>query len=379
MEPTLAQAARTFEKFTRHLTDAHVIGVDVGTASIKVVQLRRGASMPILETFGEISLGMYEGVEDGKKSTSAPSHHAEALLDLVHEVRASARRGGFAIPLSAALTSVVDMPKRDDEQMRRIVPVEARQYIPLPPERVTIDWYVIEDAQATNAFDAIQTGEHVKPVMQKVFLAAVDNDAIRDYALLANSAHVHMRFSEIECFSVMRACARGRSGPVLIIDLGASATKMYLSNERHIITATHVVPFGGQEFSAGIMKELGNDFAQAEKSKRELGLLALDGNVPDSARIFKVLSAGLDKICVDVKRVLSDNGLNEGATAHIVLTGGGARMPGIATYMQTHLQREIAIASPFDEAQGPFVLEEMLREVGPKFAGAMGVALRALV
>src|SRR5215813_3708797 len=108
------------------------LGVDIGASSIKIVQLRASRGIAVLETYGEIALGPYGNQPIGKSVKLPPEKAAEAIMDLMKEANITARTGGVSIPFSGSLVSVLDLPNVDEDQLKRIVPIEARKYIPVP-------------------------------------------------------------------------------------------------------------------------------------------------------------------------------------------------------------------------------------------------------
>src|SRR3989344_7707683 len=88
-----------------------VLGVDIGAASAKLVQMRPSHGAAILETYGEISLGPYGGEPIGKAVKLSPEKTAEAISDLMREANVTAKVSGISIPFSSSLVSIIDMPK----------------------------------------------------------------------------------------------------------------------------------------------------------------------------------------------------------------------------------------------------------------------------
>src|SRR3989338_3836552 len=121
------------------------LGVDIGASSAKIVQLRASRGSAILETYGEIALGPYGNQPIGKAVKLQPEKTAEALIDLMKEANVTARSGGLSIPFSSSLISILDLPKVDKEALKRMVPIEARKYIPVPVTEVALDWFVIHE------------------------------------------------------------------------------------------------------------------------------------------------------------------------------------------------------------------------------------------
>src|SRR3990167_9029814 len=142
--------AFSFSDITRKLGSAFggsseesVLGIDIGASSAKIIQLRASRGAAVLETYGEIALGPFGGQPIGKVVKLSPEKTAEALIDLMKEANVTARAGGVSIPFSSSLISILDFPKVDKEALKRMVPIEARKYIPIPVSAVTLDWFVI--------------------------------------------------------------------------------------------------------------------------------------------------------------------------------------------------------------------------------------------
>src|SRR3989344_4429679 len=158
--------------------EGSVLGIDIGASSAKIVQLRASRGTAILETYGEIALGPYGGQPIGKAVKLSPEKTAEALIDLMKEANVTARSGGMSIPFSSSLISILDFPKVDQESLKRMVPIEARKYIPMPIASVSLDWFVIPQEEGeVSAFDRVKETSS-RPKGQEVLLVAIHNDAV---------------------------------------------------------------------------------------------------------------------------------------------------------------------------------------------------------
>src|SRR3990167_8865804 len=122
-----------------------VLGIDIGSSSIKVVQLRRHRGAAVLETYGELSLGPYAGVEIGRATSLPAKNLAEALTDVLKEANVTAKSCALSIPFSASLISLIEMPALSDDQLKKMIPIEARKYIPVPITEVTLDWFILPE------------------------------------------------------------------------------------------------------------------------------------------------------------------------------------------------------------------------------------------
>lgn len=122
---------------------ASVLGIDIGASSIKIVQLANKKGSAVLQTYGEISLGPYAKTQIGRATKLSAEKLAEALVDVLKESGSSTKNSSMSIPIRFSMVSVFKMPEMPRKQLEKMVPVEARKYIPVPISEVTLDWFVI--------------------------------------------------------------------------------------------------------------------------------------------------------------------------------------------------------------------------------------------
>ena len=362
-------------------TDGSVVGVDIGASSIKVVQLRASRGVAILETYGEIALGPYAEVPIGKTVKVSPEKTAAALTDVMKEANVTAHEASVSIPFSSSLLTVIDLPKVDAESLKRIVPIEARKYIPVPVSDVVLDWFVIPtDAAEASAFDQVQDDKKkAGPKGQEVLLVAIHNDILRSYQTIMTTTGLNVDFYEIEVFSAIRAAVDHGIAPLLMVDLGASTTKMYIV-ERGIVRLTHIVTAGGQQMTETLANTMGWEFEKAERVKRERGMVDSTAySREENEQIKSALLSTLARVFSEVNRVLLSYGERSNKNvARVILIGGGASLPGLVDIARTSLNAEVEVANPFAHTEAPAFLDDVLREIGPGFAVSVGLALRKL-
>src|SRR3989344_4501138 len=150
--------------------------------------------------------------------------------------------------------------------------------------------------------------------------------------------------------------------------------------ERGVVRASHLISTGGQHMTETLGRSLNWEFEKAERIKREHGLIATTAYSPDeNDRIRASLLSTLSRVFSEVNRVLLSYGQrNNKNVSAVVLAGGRASVPGLAEEAKTALSAEVEIANPFARTEAPAFLEDVLREIGPGFSVALGVALRKL-
>jgi len=333
----------------------------------------------VLETYGEISLAPYSEMPVGKSVKLSPEKIAEALTDLIREANITTATGGVAIPFSSSLISIIDMPKVGESQLKRMIPIEARKYIPVPVSEVSLDWFVIPEDETPDAFDRVEDETVMQKNGREVLIAAIHNDTIRSLQTTMQSAHVAVSFFEIEIFSAIRSTLGPGLAPIVVVDIGASSTKIYVV-ERGIVRASHLLNVGSQSITESVERSLGWTFEKAERIKREMGLLdSTSYSREENGQIHEAMLSTLSRIFAEVNRVLLTYGKRYNKNvSNVVFIGGGASLSGLADVAGKTLSATVSMAEPFNKVETPAFLDDVLRTIGPGFAVAVGVAMRRL-
>ena len=355
-----------------------VVGVDLGSSAIKVVQLRKEKGVAVLETYGELALGPYADLEIGRAVKLGNDSLSEALTDLLREASVTSTNAGFSIPFASSLLKLIEMPVVETRQLNKMIPLEARKYIPVPISEVVLDWFIVPDSNraVSRTEEKSKESKDKKGIRKKkeVLLVAIHNEVLNKYNEIVASTHLDTSFFEIEIFSTIRAVIDQGLAPIMVIDIGAAITKVYIV-EYGIVRVSHVINRGSQDVTLGISKSLSISVARAEEIKREQGL---ESNSDDKG-VVKVALLTLDYIFSEADRVLLNyqRKYNKNVS-RVILTGGGAIMKGVIDLARKHLESEVVLGDPFAKVDSPAFLDDVLKEAGPEFTVALGLALRKL-
>lgn len=356
-----------------------VLGIDIGSSAIKIVQLKNRRGTAVLETYGEIALGPYANTEIGRSANLPPEKLAQALGDVLKESNATTKSCAVAIPFSASLISLIKMPAVARKQLNEMVPIEARKYIPVPVSEVTLDWFVIPEEEGNISGDGAQ--EESDPHKNiDVLLVAIRNDVITTYQNIIRDAGLAVSFFEIEVFSTVRAVLEHGIAPVCIIDMGAANTKLYIV-EHGIVRESHIINRGAQDLTISISRALGISVARAEELKRQFGVGggADIREKEESGRLGEIAHLSLDFAFSEANRALLNyQNKHRKNITQVILTGGGSALKGISELARRQLSAEVVLGNPFAKTEAPAFLEKTLQEAGPEFAVAVGIALRKL-
>lgn len=342
-----------------------VIGVDIGSSSLKVVQLRREGGTAVLETYGELALGPYAGAEVGQATNLPAAKIAETLKDLLREAAITTTEAGVSIPFSRSLLTLVELPRRDDPaEQKTVIELEARKYIPVPVSEVQLDWFILPEALPEGA---------PAPQKVKVLLVAVHNDELALLENVVQGANLAASFYEIEIFSTIRSVVDEPVKPVLVLDIGASATKVYVV-ETGVVALSHNIPEGGQDVTRTISSANNITMKRAETLKKEQGFMP-----HGEGYTLETIELVFSRIFAEAKRALTQyETAHQKSVSGIILTGGGGVTKELAGYAQSFFSIDVKIADPFGKTQAPAFMTPVLQEIGPEFAVAVGLALRKL-
>ncbi|MEK7669430.1 MAG: type IV pilus assembly protein PilM [Patescibacteria group bacterium] len=350
-----------------------VLGIDIGSSSIKVVQLKKKGDKAILETYGELSLGPYADVSVGQSTNLPTSKIIQAVNDLLaeKEVAITTRICGLAIPFKASLLSIIEMPKTGERELAGMINIEARKYIPVSISEVTIDWSIIPKSEIE---EDIPESKSNKIKMVDILLVAIHNNIINQYKEIVSKTGLDAKFFEIEVFSSMRAVLEGVQGPLMIFDMGASTTKLYIV-ERGLVHNSHTINGGSQDITANIARILNISIEEAEVIKRSVGA----GKTIDGVDLSEAVSVISERIFSEANRFLFDFQKKRNQNIKSVfLTGGGSALKGFRDLAAQNFKVEVVSGNPFEKVEVPAFLEEILKVTGPEFTVATGAALRCL-
>jgi type IV pilus assembly protein PilM len=351
--------------------ETSVIGIDIGSSSIKIVQLSRKGGKAVLDTYGELALGPYGNVEIGRATNLPPEKISEALNDVIRESKMTSKSSGIAIPFGSSLISLIEMPAVSDQQLAQMVPLEARKYIPVPISEVMLDWILVPK-QVDKELNF--KGDPTPQEKIDVLIVAIHNETLARYQSIVTGSRLETSFFEIEIFSTIRSVLDQDTTTQMIVDLGAATTKVYIV-ERGIIRASHVISRGAQDITLGMARTLNISVQEAEIMKRDLA------HIDEAKRkaVEDVVGLTLDYIFSEAQRVLlSYQKKFNKDIAKVVMVGGGARLQNILKRAESNFQTAVVLGDPFGKTEAPAFLEEVLKHTGPEFAVALGIALRKL-
>ncbi len=341
-----------------------MLGIDIGTASIKVVEISRWGSGYTLENYGEIksSLIFKEAPTSSEKSSSLLSTEfvAKGVKGILEEAKIKTKEVVFSIPDFSTFCTSFEIPPMPENEIAGAIQYNASQYVTLPISEVTLDWKIIPNPMAD------------KNTPLKVFLIAVPNQVIKEYQQLASMAGLELYALEAEALGITRALVKSNKKTVCLMDIGVQSSTVNIVDNGYL-RKSYSFNFYSNKLLQAISSALGIESVKAEEILRKEGVTS---SRPGVAQTLYLL---INPLIVEIKNISAEFLQSEQKQVEeIYLTGGTANMPGLKEYFTESLKKSVYVSNCFSDFLYPPILEETLREMAPRFSVAIGVALGGL-
>jgi len=330
------------------------ISLDIGSSSIKVVQLVKKENKFRLVSVGQIAtpgLGMTAETEHDLVAI------AEAIKKLKTESRISPIQAVISLPESAVFTRVLDLPAMKEEEISQALRWELEEIVPIPLNEANFDWQIVSQ-EATKV---------------SVLVAVAPNTLVAKYLHVLELAQLQPLVFETEVLAISRALDFLSPGKnKLLVDIGARSTTIIASVGKGIVL-TRSIPTAGLAITRAVVNNLGLEIEVAEEYKKTYGLLAdqQEGKVAGAIiPILEVIESEISKTINFVKEK------QKGNIEVVVLSGGSSNLPGLTEEITKKIGLEVQLANPFTQLVFEENLTPQLTKLAPAFVVAVGLAMR---
>ena len=341
-----------------------LVGLDVGSSAVKMVELRRSGT-----TYGLVAAGIeplpHESVIDGAIV------HAGVVSDAIRRLykRLHVKTKEVSISLSghAVIVKKIPLPSIPEEELRGSIQWEARRHIPFHSYDVNLDYQVMEDAVVPPGSGQLD-----------VLLVAAKKDKVQDYAAVISQAGCVPVVLDVDAFALQNAYALSAGVQPdrvqVLANAGASSINLNVVQGRQSMF-THDVAIGGNAYSEALQRELNLSFEEADQVKKGV---PVGGVTYDDAE--PVIRAVTQNLLQEVSKTL-DFFRATAATDHfdyLVLSGSTSGIDGIAEALADRFETDVQPFNPFGRVTvDPQLLSlDEQAELGPVLAVATGLALR---
>lgn len=384
---------------------SNYLGVDIGSAGIKVVELTKEGGRPRLVTYGFAE----EEVDIVHDSSPAMQKKIAALLvKILEKARVTTKKTNASLPSFSVFSSIISVPQMSQKDLEQAIPWQAKKFIPLPLEEMNLSSSLLDSKVKTlnqkkkhHVDHADKIKDHPqdkktdskKPTQKsvetrhalsktdkkdkkdmKVLIAAAPKKLASRYINVFKSAGLELMNLETENFALVRSLVGAEKVPIMIVDIGSITSDITIV-ENGVPLLSRSVDTGGNAITQSVMKSMHIDAKRAEQFKRDVGFSAGQGNLP------KIIEASLTPIINEIKYCfdLYASQTSQERIEKIVLTGGSAFLPNIVEYLTSLLNIKIFIGDPWARVIYPVELKSVLYELAPRFSVAVGLAMRDIV
>lgn len=338
------------------------VGLDIGFSSIKAVALSMEKNAPKLLSLGSIAAPQPGISSDGENDLQSVGI---AIKKLFAAARIPGKEVVVALPESKVFTRVIDeLPYLTNQELDQAIKFAAEEFIPMPLADVNLNWQTLSKAN--------QKDKASKTV---VFVVASPKNLVAKYIKVLQGVGLRPRALETEIIASTRALVGNNpfSPTSLIIQMGATTTDCAVVS-KGMIWLTRSISTGGLALTRALAQQFGFEINQAEEYKKVYGLLEdqLEG------KVYEALKLIVDIIASDARRVVQayQSKYPQNPIKRVVLSGGGAKMPGLVIYLANSFGLEVQEADPWYLISKDKGLEQKLAQEAPSYSVAVGLALR---
>lgn len=339
-----------------------LVGIDVGSSSVKLVQLKEQKGSYSLQNVGIWRLPP-EAIVDNALMDSYTV--VEAVKGLLTSLAIKDKEASTSVSGNSIIIRKIALPVMQPEELEEQIHWEAEQYIPFDINDVHVDFQVLES-------------DGVDPSKMNVLLVASKKDIINDYLSVFNEAGIKLVVIDVDSFAVQNAFELNYEvNPdevCALINIGASIMNL---NVVHGGTSlfTRDVQMGGNLFTEEIQKQFGLSGEEAEKQK-------VTGDTVSGPRLLEVIDKVNENLALEIRRSLDFYNSNaiEGKISRVLISGGAAKTPQLIDAVSHRLGLPVEIMNPFNNiklSEKDFD-QEYLEQIGPLMAVAVGLAIRRL-
>lgn len=353
--------------FSMFTPKRQLVGLDIGSSGIKLVQLKESRGRYVLQKFGFKPLEP-EVIVDG--TVMDEGRVVSAIKELFEETKIKVKQVAVSISGHAVIIKKISLPPMPDEELEGQVRLAAEQYIPFDINEVNIDFSVLPSSEATGDTQ----GE------MSIILVAAKKDKINELTELVKGAGLLPIVMDVDAFAIENMHAINypvsQEETTALVNIGASVMNVNIVRGGTSLF-TRDIPIGGNRYTEAIQRELGMSYEEAEETKKG-GRSA--GN--NEAALTTVINSVNAEVASEIARTIDyfKSTTSDVDVQQVLLCGGGAQVKGLLSQLSDRMQAIVEVVNPFSEidTSGSDFDQHTLTELAPLAAVGVGLALRSV-
>ena len=344
-----------------------LVGLDIGSSGIKLVQLKENRGQYVLQKFGFKPLEP-EVIVDG--TVMDEGRVVSAIKELFDELKVKVKQVAVSISGHAVIIKKISLPPMPDDELEGQVKLAAEQYIPFDINEVNIDFHVLPPAEVAGD----EQGE------MSVILVAAKKDKINELTELVKGAGLLPLVMDVDAFAIENMhgvnypLAQGET--TALVNVGASVMNINIVSQGTSLF-TRDIPIGGNRYTEAIQRELGLSYDEAEELKK--GGRSSNNNQEAVRAVIESVNA---EVASEIARTIDyfKSTGPDGDVQQVLLCGGGSQVTGLVQQLRDRMQAIVEMANPFAEmdTSGSDFDQAVLAELAPMAAVGVGLALRSV-
>jgi type IV pilus assembly protein PilM len=307
------------------MASAQPVGLDIGSSSIRAVETSLGKDGPAITSFGHVPLqpgAMAAGVIQDSRAVTA------ALRELWAITKFRSRNVVFGVTHAQVVVRELTVANVPDRELRKSLPFQVRDVLPLPVEKALLDFQPLEDPGQNETVRGL--------------VIAAPKEAVLASVRAIERAGLHVARVDLASFALLRATAWLDAQIEALVDIGARLTTVLVHADGEPLMV-RTIPRGGVEITEAIAARLGATIAEAEALKCRVGLRTEDG--PETAEVVR---EAIRPLVSEIRSSFAylTAGARQTRVRRLALAGGSAQLPGLAAALSEQLEVEAVIADP---------------------------------
>lgn len=342
-----------------------LVGLDIGSSGIKLVQLKEVRGRYMLQKFGFKPLEP-EVIVDG--TVMDEGRVVSSIKELFEELNVKVKQVAVSISGHAVIIKKISLPPMPDDELEGQVKLAAEQYIPFDINEVNIDFHVLPPSD----------GEGDSQGEMSVILVAAKKDKINELTELVKGAGLFPMVMDVDAFAIENMhginYTVSQSETTALVNIGASVMNINIVS-KGVSLFTRDIPIGGNRYTESIQRELGLSYEQAEETKKH-------GGGSNRTAVQSVIESVNAEVASEIARTIDyfKSTAAEGEVQQVLLCGGGAQVAGLVPQLKDRMHAHVELANPFAEVDtsGSDFDQAALAEMAPMAAVGVGLALRSV-
>jgi type IV pilus assembly protein PilM len=339
-----------------------VVGCDVGSSAIKIVELKPLKNDEFQLVHAAVAELSPEAIVDGAIMDS--SLVVEALTGLISENGIKNTKFGGSLSGHSVIIKKIQLPSMTEAELAESIQWEAEQYIPFDINDVNLD-YVVLDTGSSDTMD--------------VLLVAVKRDRINDYTSVIVQAGKEPVLVDVDVFAVQNAFESNyssRGETVALVNVGASVMNINVLHDGNSVFWRDVA-FGGNLYTEAIQREFNLPREDAEKLK-----LGDEAGQVTRQQVDSVLGAASEDLAAELQKTVDFFIATSSVDRldRVMLSGGGALVANLESILQERFQVNVELLNPFRNIrynESDFD-PDWINSNAPAMAVAVGLAIRTV-